>query len=163
MWIADLERNQGRGSLLGRISLLSPQAFPPHTFHFSLAPAQCLPICDPSSRHPKEQHLGWPCPRSAGGREAVLFKPMLVPRGTQPGWVCSWEITHVLTFAFPLWPGPCSPHLGPLLGLLLPRRPHDLCAFNLMATDSMGHWVCGGAHLLVGTRHYLQEIHVSGF
>lgn len=139
---------RGGGCLLGRISLLSLQAFSPHVLHFSLAPAQCLPICDLSSMHPREHHLGWPCssttcPRSAGGRGAVMFKPMLVPRGTQPVWVCIWELTYVLTFAFPLWPGPCSPHLGPILGLPLPRRPHDLCAFNPMATDSMGHWVCG--------------------
>lgn len=52
--------------------------------NFSLAPAQCLPICDPSSIHPRKHHLGWPCssvtcPRSAGGGELCCSSPCLCP------------------------------------------------------------------------------------
>lgn len=74
--------------LLDRISLLSPQVFPLYAFHFSLAPAQCLPrplpICDPSSMHPREHHLGWPCssatcPRSARRGELCYSNPCLCP------------------------------------------------------------------------------------
>lgn len=68
----------------------------------------------------------------------MLFKSTLVPEILNQVEVVAGSPPPNLFAPSPL-SVPYSVHLGPHLGLPLPRRPHDLCIYVPMATASMHH------------------------